>query len=67
MKRNDTYVSAVEPEPVRPETPVGAALLTWLALAIAGSELRYVALGIGALFACVSVGVTMHSAWWLSR
>ena len=25
MKRNDTYVSAVEPEPVRPETPVGAA------------------------------------------
>lgn len=45
----------------------GASLLTWLALAIAGSELRHVALGIGGIFACGSVGVMIHSVWWLSR
>ena len=42
-----------------------ASLAAWLALAIAGSELRYVAMGAGAVFACGALGIQFFALWWL--
>ncbi len=42
-----------------------ASLAAWFMLAVAGSELRHVAMGAGAVFACGALGIQFFALRWL--